>query len=307
MWLLEPFKTLSDTADRKPGAEVKIIVAGLPRTGTASLKLALEQLGIGPCHHLADPPNQYGRLRLAAEIMNTHDTRLRREKLARLFEGCEALLEQPVSTFLPDLLEMYPDAKVILTERASARLWLDSWLGSAAYTRTLAWLLIGYWMPGVKSTHDMYTAWTRVAASRFGIADDVTEDLYHAHNAWVRSLVPADKLLVYRAEMGYAPLCAFLGMDLSRNLIPHSSRSDRATFQTYKLLAMAAGAITWVLLGWLLWLAGSFILGYAGHVRLDRNVQLYSIIVGMVLSNPKLIIRGVRMLEKRINRDPQSI
>lgn len=44
--------------------------------------------------------------------MNTKNVHERREKLAKLFDGFEAVLEQPVSSCLPDLMEMYPDAKV---------------------------------------------------------------------------------------------------------------------------------------------------------------------------------------------------
>ncbi|KAB5566689.1 hypothetical protein GE09DRAFT_1218946 [Coniochaeta sp. 2T2.1] len=256
MLFLEPFKVPSESGFlRQPNKRVKVIVAGLPRTSTASLKEALETLGIGPCHHLGDPPNQYGRLRLTADLMTTSYAPERRMRLAELFEGCEAILEQPVSTCLPDLLEMYPDAKVILTERSSARLWVESWEDSIAYTRWWSWRYVGYLMPGVKSTSDIYRSWTRISAERFGIPDEVTEELYHAHNAWVKRIVPAERLLVYRAQMGFAPLCNFLGREIpdGGNSLPHSHKTDRWTFQLFHKLAMTCAVISWVIIAWAAW------------------------------------------------------
>lgn len=248
-----------------------MLEAGLPRTGTASLKLALEHLGIGPCHHLADPPNQYDRLRLTADLLNTCDTQLRRRKLAGLFDGCEAILEQPVCACLPDLLGMYPDAKVILTERSSAKLWLESWHGSIGYTRNWSWRYVGYLMPAAVSTNDIYRAWTRISSSRFGIADDVTEELYHAHSAWVKSHVAPENLLEYRVEMGYAPLCKFLGREMPQGKIfPRSHRSHRGTFQLYKWLCMTCGAIAWFGVVVLVWFLCSRVL--YSSIRLAEHI-----------------------------------
>jgi hypothetical protein len=252
-------------------SRLTLLEAGLPRTGTASLKLALEHLGIGPCHHLADPPNQYDRLRLTADLLNTRDTQIRRQKLAELFDGCEAILEQPVCACLPDLLRMYPEAKVILTERSSARLWLESWQGSISYTRHWSWRYAGYLMPAAVSTNDIYRAWTRISALRFGIQDDVTEELYHAHSAWVKSHVAPENLLLYRVEMGYAPLCKFLGREMPEGkMFPRSHRSDRETFQLYKWLCMTCGAIAWFGVAALAWFACGVVLDswirLAGHI-----------------------------------------
>jgi hypothetical protein len=89
--------------------------AGLPRTGTASIKQALEHLGYGPCFHLVEPPTQFGLIKRSADILNTKDKNARQEKIAKIFDGVQAALEQPASSCLPDILEMYPDVKVCVT------------------------------------------------------------------------------------------------------------------------------------------------------------------------------------------------
>lgn len=84
----------------------------MPRTGTASMKRALEQLGIGPCFHLAEPATQFKRIQLSAEVMNTSNDSIRKERLSTFFQGFEAALEQPASGCLLDMLDLYPNAKV---------------------------------------------------------------------------------------------------------------------------------------------------------------------------------------------------
>lgn len=111
-------------------------------------------------------------------------------------------------------------------------------------------------MPAAVSTNDIFRAWTRISAWRFGIQDEVTEELYHAHNAWVKSNVEQEKLLVYRAEMGYAPLCKFLGREIPEgSSFPRSHRSDRETFQLYYWTCMICGAISWFGVAVLAWFA----------------------------------------------------
>lgn len=82
-----------------------------------SMKKALEEPGYKNCFHLADPLCRFSNLHPSARIVNTKNTTLRRQKLARLLQNHKVTLEVPGSACLPDLLEKYPDAKVVLTER----------------------------------------------------------------------------------------------------------------------------------------------------------------------------------------------
>src|SRR3954470_9390346 len=90
---------------------LKVIGAGFGRTGTMSLKLALEQLGFGPCHHMVEVfahPESVPLWSDAADGKADWDA---------IFEGYLSAVDWPTATFYAELAERYPDAKVILTER----------------------------------------------------------------------------------------------------------------------------------------------------------------------------------------------
>lgn len=90
---------------------LKIIGAGFGRTGTASLKLALEQLGYDPCYHMKEV------------IQNPHFTEYWMRAAdgspdwEQIFDGYQATMDFPASSFWGELADYYPDAKVILTIR----------------------------------------------------------------------------------------------------------------------------------------------------------------------------------------------
>ncbi|KAK2768749.1 hypothetical protein FQN54_000605 [Arachnomyces sp. PD_36] len=223
---------------------IKVIVAGLPRTGTMSMKKALAELGYKNCFHLAEPLCQFDNLRLSADIVNTKDTTLRRRKLAKLLQGYEATLEVPGSACLPDLLEMYPDAKVVLTQRTSAELWLKSWRGFGIDLRSDIFRWIGYWVPGIVSANDLYRGWMRLSSERFGLAPEPSVELYHAHSEWVKSVVPENRLLVFKCQDGWNPLCEFLGR---QKPYPFPHGNEAGYLRYYKRMAMVLGVFLWLL------------------------------------------------------------
>ena len=78
-----------------------------------SLKAALEQLGYGPCHHLLEPTFQISRIKRSAEAVSTKEKRLRQERFQKLYQGYEVVLDLPGSACVDDLVQLYPDGKVI--------------------------------------------------------------------------------------------------------------------------------------------------------------------------------------------------
>ena len=97
-----------------------VIGPGFGRTGTNSLKLALEHLGFGPCHHMfevRDKPEQLPHWEAAAngEEMNWH----------AVFDGYRSQVDWPGARFWRELVRFYPDAKVVLTVRDPDE-WFDS-------------------------------------------------------------------------------------------------------------------------------------------------------------------------------------
>jgi len=200
---------------------VNVIGAGIGRTGTMSLKAALERLGFGPCFHGRHVLDHRDRLPLwlAATAGEAVDWSL-------LFDGYESTMDWPGAAFWRELVATWPDAKVILTERDP-----QSWYDSVA--RTI------YPMFGSRSDPRAETA--RAVVPGLDVMTDFTRRLiwdgpffngrfvdpeyaigvFEAHNAAVRAEVPADRLLVCGPDVGWAVLCAFLDVPVPDEPYPH--------------------------------------------------------------------------------------
>lgn len=122
---------------------LKVIGAGLGRTGTDSLRLALNELGFGPTYHMIEVLGIPGRTTGDAyarnhvdkwPIFGNNDGETEDNTWDDLFEGYESAVDQPSQVFAVMLAKKYPDAKVILTVRSSAEKWHDSITG--AWCRT---------------------------------------------------------------------------------------------------------------------------------------------------------------------------
>jgi len=96
---------------------LKVIGAGLARTGTMSLKIALEELGFGPCYHMTEVLKHPKHIRL-------WDAAARGVNWREIFEGYQATTDWPACIFYQELMNVYPDAKVLLTVRDPEK-WLD--------------------------------------------------------------------------------------------------------------------------------------------------------------------------------------
>jgi Sulfotransferase domain len=95
---------------------LRVIGAGFGRTGTHSLKLALEQLGFAPCHHMYEVrahPEQLAFWQAAArgELPDWDE----------VFAGFAAQVDWPGARFWRELAEHFPHAKVILSVRRPTR------------------------------------------------------------------------------------------------------------------------------------------------------------------------------------------
>jgi len=201
---------------------LKVIGAGFGRTGTMSLKLALEQLGFGPCYHMAEVfKNQ------AWDLWYEVSKDPARADWATIFQGYNSTVDWPNATYYRELAEVYPDAKVILTERDP-----DEWFDSTQAT-------IFARMPTEPGAPDGFPRMvSKVVCELF---DYRMHDRAHctavfkAHNAKVREVIPADRLLVYHVSDGWEPLCRFLGVEPPTEAMPKvNSREEFA--------AMVAGA-----------------------------------------------------------------
>lgn len=206
---------------------MKLIGAGFGRTGTMSLKAGLEQIGFGPCFHMIDLIRRPEHLELweaaaAGRPVDWED----------VFEGWESTVDWPGCTFWEQLVEVWPDAPVILTVRDPGA-WYESCLRSihaAAEAGRKGELKGGTDDPPPPEVMKIIFAvvWGGTFQNRF-LDRDFAIETYMRHNEAVRAGVPDDRLLVWNAGDGWGPLCDFLGVDEPEEPFPHLN--DRSSFR----------------------------------------------------------------------------
>lgn len=197
---------------------MKVIGVGVGRTGTYSLKLALERLGLGPCHHMEEVlQNPAAQVPLWAAALQG------RADWATIYRGYSSTVDWPTAGFLRELNAAYPSAKFILTHR-SAESWVQSF--SATIFQLLSGEVAG--PPQLQPLLEMAGGVIAKTGFRNGMDAGELARAFDAHNAAVKATIPADRLLVYQVKEGWAPLCAFLGVAEPAELFPRSN--DRAEF-----------------------------------------------------------------------------
>jgi hypothetical protein len=208
--------------------DLKVIGAGFGRTGTLSLKLALEELALGPCYHMVETiaHPEHDAMWLALAKGETNDWR-------PILEGYASTVDWPGVMIWKELAVAYPDAKIILTLRDP-----QSWYRSAAATifaRMLeardAEILrargVADAIDPIRRRHMAMINAVVVEQSFDGSLDEANAlHMFNAHNDEVRRLVPPERLLVYEVGQGWAPLCAFLGLPVPATPFPQVNSVD---------------------------------------------------------------------------------
>jgi hypothetical protein len=181
--------------------------AGLPRTGTHSLKLALERLLGGPCYHMIEVfghPEHIG-LWLDATKGQPPDWKA-------FFDGWTATVDWPGSAFWSDIADDHPDAVVVLSHRGDA----ETWWRSADKT---VWEVMRRPPFADPRWHEMAH---RLARRLCDPWDDANAAMaaYERHNAAVRAQVPPDRLVEWQPAEGWGPLCRGLGVAVPDDAFP---------------------------------------------------------------------------------------
>jgi hypothetical protein len=191
---------------------LSVIGAGFGRTGTMSLKLALEQLGIGPCYHMSEVfknPAAPGYWEAAADG--------KRVDWEEVFAGYRSTVDWPSATFYKELADAYPEAKVILTVRDP-----EAW-----FTSTQATIFAS------RIFEDATSDWGRMVLKVVGDLFDREMsnkakliDVYNRHNETVQRVIPAERLLVYDLSEGWDPLCRFLSVPVPDEPMPNTNSTE---------------------------------------------------------------------------------
>jgi len=207
-------------------SRVKVIGAGLGRTGTASLKGALEELGFGPCYHMTDVFENPGHADFWRAAWRGEPA-----DWDGVLGSYEAAVDWPACSFYEELMQRNPDAKVLLSVRDPER-WYESArqtiyelgrlstgspfsrLGFALLSR----LVFGRFRTG-QGPMTEEIVWQGTFGGRFEDKDHAI-GVFNRHNGEVQRRVPEGRLLVYEVKQGWGPLCEFLGVEVPDKPFP---------------------------------------------------------------------------------------
>jgi hypothetical protein len=191
---------------------MRVICAGFGRTGTSSLKGALELLLGGPCFHFEELFKHTHLRKAWAEHARGGEV----PDWTALYAGYEAAVDFPSCAYWAELSEAFPDALILLSVREPES-WARSWMGLWRYLTVFRLLRF---LPFVS---DVVVILDRVIAERtFGGRMDRDGLLcaFESHNARVIATAPSERLLVYRVQEGWVPLCQALGVPVPEGPFP---------------------------------------------------------------------------------------
>lgn len=193
---------------------LEIIGTGFGRTGTESMRVALNLLSVGPCDHMtvlsADPERKARWLEMARGAAPDWEA---------LYKGFRATVDWPGAYYWRELAAAYPQAKLILNWRPAEEWW-------ASFEQTI--------LVALQQRRHMQNSLSAciVGEKVFGgRPEDRVHAIavYEAHVAAVKAEVPAERLLVHRARDGWEPLCAHLGLPVPD--LPYPRRNSTAAFR----------------------------------------------------------------------------
>lgn len=205
---------------------LEVIGPGFGRTGTSSLKTALEHLGFGPAHHMfevRDAPGQLAHWQALA--------RGERPDWNRVFANYRSQCDWPGARYWRELAAFYPDAKVVLTVRDP-----DEWYDSLSATILKLMDQRGHIdNPHVSGLVDM--GFKLIETDEFAgrIRDrDYAISVFNKRVADVKREIPASRLLVFNVAEGWEPLCDFLGCEVPAISFPRLNSSKQFTDSEWK-------------------------------------------------------------------------
>ena len=206
---------------------LKIIGAGFGRTGTTSLQVALEELLGGKCYHMKEVMLEPAHLNAWHEFAVGKKSSMNWEWL---FADYVATVDCPVCIYYQELMEVFPEAKVILTVR-DPQLWWKSFnrLMSTVNKARLLCFLVPKLRKIAQFTDKI------IIQNVFGgrLEKEHCMQVFEKHNQTVRHVVPKDRLLEYDVRQGWGPLCQFLQVPIPEKPFPHLNVGKRALYKLF--------------------------------------------------------------------------
>ena len=268
--------------DPSKNVQIHTIAAGLPRCATSSMQAAFESkhLALSPTMHMEHMIPHANRLQMAITMLHEQDAPHRQAILHQIFDGFVASADFPGCVFLPDLMGMYADAKIILNQRESGETWAKSMSETIVFFTTWWYRITCFPVKTDRLLYHMIQDCCKVWAERSGVpANEVLTSpaFYRFHNDWVREKARkrGKKVLEFQPKDGWMPVCKFLGIETVPDE-PFPRLNDKTTMDFVKRIMVTRGLLAWAALG--------------GFGR--RNICRYQVVEMVVLNTGELSTRS---------------
>lgn len=209
---------------------LQVIGAGFGRTGTMSLKAAIEQLGFGPCYHMVEclprGPEHWRHWTRALKGEPDWDA---------TFEGFGAAVDFPACSSYRALADYYPEAKVVLTVRDPER-----WFASTQET-----IFAPHWIEHLRKVEMgefIQATINDYLQDRMHDRDHLIRR-FHEHADEVRRTIPESRLLEFDVRQGWQPLCEFLQVPVPEGSFPEVNDTQATKDIINKLIAEGFEAV----------------------------------------------------------------
>jgi len=211
---------------------MKVIFAGYSKCGTKTMAEALRELDL----KVYDFMENYEFLR--EEWMQVYNKGATIEDFRKMYEGVDAVTDMPCFYFWEELLEAFPEAKIVFCQRQSEDEWWKSMkcqieTGGSFLMRILPLLSYSNY-----KLRQFSIAMTRTVLgvnfdAPLGFLPAINEKqfrkAYRMHNTYVLSKAPKDKMLIFNFKDGWEPLCNFLELSIPNKPFPHKNKAGSIT------------------------------------------------------------------------------
>ncbi|KAF4556677.1 Hypothetical protein D9617_1g085560 [Elsinoe fawcettii] len=248
---LLPHPTTNRLIDSHPGTRTKpmrVLCLGQSRTGTMAIFTALQQLGYTPYHMAVAIGSPRTSLGLWREALNAKfhgkGKPWGRAEFDKILGDYDAVADVPAICFVEELVAAYPEAKVIVTQRD-----VDSWLRSMDATagRVLRWPLWPVLAEFDPALAGPFWAHTQVVMpAHFRTVTDFSpsspaREAFACHYALVEKTVPEERMLKFRVQEGWGPVCEFLGEQVPDTEFPRLNDAEQFIYAHSMMWWLAFG------------------------------------------------------------------
>lgn len=219
--------------------DLQIIGATLPRTGTMSLKIALEKLGFGKCYHMIEVI-QNDHSKVWTEILES-----KHKNYEKVMGDFHSTVDAPGSIVWEELLSLNPNAKVILTVRDTPEAWFESCDATVINNiypsrRSLGLKFNAVLMGKFRRLVELHDAILKKYPKNCSKDDFI--NYYNDYIAYVKEKCPSEKLLVFNVKEGWEPLCKFLNVPVPNEDFPrvNDTKQFKALMASWNRIAYFA-------------------------------------------------------------------